>query len=293
MKFGVYTVSTPEYDYESATKLIKDMGYDGVEWRVAAAPAPDASDSYALRYWNANNSTIDKNHIQEDTLRAKKASDAAGLEIFGLAPDLPLEENEKFAEIVKAAAAIGVKQVRYGLISFDPEKTGMDYTTHCEYLRTKMRELEPVLKANNVKLVIEMHHGTLTPSASAAYRVLDGFDPQYYGLIYDIGNMVFEGYEDPVKSFQLLGDYITHVHLKNGILEQDGVDALGAVTWKNTWVPLKKGQANLQKLFDAMVKAGYDGTVSLEDFSNEETTEEKLRNNLEYMHMLLERAKGK
>lgn len=67
--------------------------------------------------------------------------------------------------------------------------------------------------------------------------------------------------------------------------------ALGA-KWKEEWVPLKKGQANMKRLFEAMVKTGYDGTVSLVDFSNEETTEEKLRNNIEYMHALLNWAKG-
>lgn len=287
MKFGVYTVSTPEYDFAAAARLIKDMGYDGIEWRVAPQPSPDDPKTFEWRYWTDNHSTLDVDNIMEDCLHAKQACDAVGLEIFGLAPDLPLEQNEKFAEVVRAAAAIGVKQVRYGLVFFDPEKTGMDYPTHCEYLRSKMKELEPVLKETGVKLVIEMHHGTLTPSASSAERILRGFDPAYYGLIYDAGNMIFEGYEDPVKSFQLLGNYISHIHLKNGILVPDGVDELGAAKWREDWVSMKKGQSDLKKLFKAMVAVGYDGTVSLEDFSNEESTEEKLRNNIEYMNALL------
>ena len=34
MKYGVFTVSMPEYDVEETAKILSDLGYDGVEWRV-------------------------------------------------------------------------------------------------------------------------------------------------------------------------------------------------------------------------------------------------------------------
>ena len=34
MKLAVYTCSLPEYGVEEAARLIKEMGYEGVEWRV-------------------------------------------------------------------------------------------------------------------------------------------------------------------------------------------------------------------------------------------------------------------
>ena len=52
--------------------------------------------------------------------------------------------------------------------------------------------------------------------------------------------MVNEGFEDYQKSFELLGDYIAHIHIKNGILAPDGEDELGACKWKRVWTPLKK-----------------------------------------------------
>lgn len=55
---------------------------------------------------------------------------------------------------------------------------------------------------------------TLISSPSAAYRALEGFDPAHIGLIFDPGNMVNEGFEDYQKSFELLGDYIAHIHIK-------------------------------------------------------------------------------
>ena len=78
--------------------------------------------------------------------------------------------------------------------------------------------------------------------------------------------------------------------MKNGILAPDGVDELGACKWKRTWTPLKKGMANLKRLFEIMAKMGYDGTVSIEDFSNEESTRDKLAQNLEYLRQLADAA---
>ena len=142
-----------------------------------------------------------------------------------------------------------------------------------------------------VKVVLEIHMDTMIASPSAAYRALEGFDPEYFGLIFDPGNMVNEGVEEYQKSFELLGDYIAHIHIKNGVLVPDGEDNLGAAKWKRQWCPLKKGMADLKRLFSVMNKFGYDGTVSIEDFSNEEETKVKLENNLAYMKGMAEAVK--
>lgn len=36
MKYGVFSVSMPEYDPEETLKVLKELGYDGVEWRGMA-----------------------------------------------------------------------------------------------------------------------------------------------------------------------------------------------------------------------------------------------------------------
>ncbi len=291
MKFGVFSVSMPEYTPAEAVKLAKEIGYDALEWRVAPAPKEGEPDDYARRYWTHNKCSIKENAILEDTLEARRLSDEEGMEMWGISPAFSLEQTDALYEAIRAAGKANVKMVRFGLIKYEPDKTGMDYNTHFELMRQKLREAEPILKENNVKIVIEMHHGTLTASASSAARMLEGFDPNYYGLIYDVGNQVYEGYEDYRKSFELLGDYIAHVHLKSAVAKPDGEDEFGAAKWSYVSAPLKKGQANLKKFFEAMAAVGYDGTVSIEDFSNESPTEEKLRDNLAYMKALLEATK--
>ena len=60
MKYGVFSVSTPEYTPEETLKLLKELGYDGIEWRVTNVPKEFPKDvAYGGRYWAANRSTID------------------------------------------------------------------------------------------------------------------------------------------------------------------------------------------------------------------------------------------
>ena len=70
---------------------------------------------------------------------------------------------------------------------------------------------------------IETHFGNIAASASLAHRLVSQFDPQFIGVVYDPGNMVYEGYECWRTGFELLGPYLHEVHAKNA-----------------TWVPVDK-----------------------------------------------------
>lgn len=291
MKFGVFSVSLPEYDAEQSVALLKELGYDGVEWRVAEMPASEpANVPFAFRYWAYNKSTLEVRDIANEAARAKKLCDEAGLEIFGLTTYLPLSDTENLLAVLQAAKAIGCHQVRAGLVPYDPAKAEKPYPELFAEMRENLKALGPALAENDVKLVLEIHMDTMIASPSAAYRALEGLDPAHYGLIFDPGNMVNEGFEEYQKSFELLGPYLAHIHVKNGILTPDGEDELGACKWKRSWTPLKKGMANLKRLFEVMARMGYDGTVSIEDFSNEESTRDKLAGNIEYLRQLANAA---
>ena len=78
--------------------------------------------------------------------------------------------------------------------------------------------MSELAKKYRIKIAFHIHHGTIIPSASAAFRFISNFSPEYMGVIYDPGNMVFEGYENFRLGLDLLGKYIFHVHVKNAVL---------------------------------------------------------------------------
>lgn len=300
MKLAVYSVSLPEYTIEESVALAKEMGYDGIEWRVDRVGAAnsasdwfpknmDAETKYNYRYWLDNKSTLDVDNILEDALKAKKFCDEAGIEIVNLATSLGAD-YERLEKVLAACQAIGCKSIRAFMANYDHKKSFAD---QLDELHKMMHTAEPMLKKYGVKLLTETHHRTMISSASAGVQVLEGFDPNYFGLIFDPGNMVFEGYEDYHKGFDLLGEYLAHVHIKNGIFVEDGVDEFGAAKWSEGWATLQKGTANLRYLVESLVKVGYDGVLSVEDFSNEMPTREKLENNIAYLRRLVDAATKK
>ncbi len=289
MKYGVFTVSMPEYTIEETLDVLAELGYDGVEWRVQ-----EVSDKFVegipfeSRYWVNNKSTVDINTIVDEAEYIKDLCQKKGLEIFGLTTYLNPKDKEKIEEVLKAAVIMGAPHIRV----FTPGYSGeTHHNVIFQETQDHMKDLEILAGKYDVKILFEIHMDNIFASPSAAIRLLEGFDPKKLGIIYDPGNMVYEGFEDYKKSFEILGDYIGHIHVKNGRWEADGLDEFGAMTWKRQWVPLKKGMANLRKFFQTMVDMGYNATISIEDFSNEESTYDKLKANLIYIKELEQAAR--
>ena len=246
---------------------------------------------FGLRYWMDNKSTLDVDNIMEDALRAKKACDEVGLEICNLATSTGYWQPERLENCLQAAKAIGCKTIRACMSPYNAKTSEIGHNEMFANMHAELEKLQPHLKELGVKIVLETHHGNLLASASASIRMLEGLDPECFGVIFDPGNMVCEGYEDYRKSFEILGPYLAHVHIKNGALIPDGEDEFGATKWKADWTPLRKGAANLRELVEALDWIGYDGYLSTEDFNNYMTTEEKLVENIAYLRQLLDSLK--
>lgn len=294
MKFGVFSVSMPEYGIEDSVKLLKEFSYDGVEWRVAEIPDEEPGDvPFEFRYWKGNKSTLDVKKIAAEAERVKTLCSDAGLEIFGLTTYLDTDQFDELTEVMKAAQAIGCPRVRVGLVNYDPDKATKTYPELFEDMRRDLARISELAGQYGVKAVVEIHMNTLISSPSAAYRALEGLDPKTVGVIFDPGNMVIEGFEEYRKSFELLGDFVAHVHIKNSRWIEDGRDDHGALRWKRDWAPLWEGMADLQRIFVVMEQLGYDGTVCIEDFSNDEPTYDKLSKDLVYIKKLKATAEQK
>ena len=288
MKFGVFTVGMPEYTPEDGVKLLKELGYDGVEWRIAEVPKEVPQNvPHSGRYWANNKCTIDVNTVEEQAEFLAELSKKYGVECFALASYLRPSQIDKIEAVMHAAQIIGAPKVRIFQEGYSSSDTQKNYRLGMAECRAQLLAIEPLCRKYGVKVILEMHHNTLVSSPSAAYNLLCGLDSNCFGINIDPGNMVFEGFENYQKAFELLGAYIDHVHVKNAIRAEAGRDEYGSKIFKDTWAPLWDGSADLRELFRVLRKFGYEGTVSVEDFTDEQPTKEKLACDLAYMKKLL------
>lgn len=270
MKYSVFTVGLPEMTIEEALKKMKEYGYDGVDFRVTEIN-PEFSGE-APSYWRNNYCTVDVKRAEEQAEELKALAARYGLEINALASYLTCTDDiEKIASVMRAAKRMGAGRIRVNAPKYDPEK---GYQKVFEEAVAGFQRVEEKARETGIKVHFEMHHGTITSSASAAHALAKNFDPKYIGVIYDTGNIIYEGLEEYQMALEILGEYLDLVHIKNACWLKKGEK------YEADWASFSDGYADFPKFFKALRAIGYDGYVTFEDFSGKESSDEKLKNNL-------------
>jgi sugar phosphate isomerase/epimerase len=70
-------------------------------------------------------------------------------------------------------------------------------------------------------------------------------------------------------------------------------DSPQGTVWAERWAPLRDGQADLPAYFKALAAHGYDGWVTVEDFSTAQPLSDRTRDNLAYLRSLRRSSSGR
>lgn len=277
MKLGVFTVMLPDLTPEEAALAIKAAGYDGVEWRVTHVPEDRRGE--APSFWGNNFCTFEPN--LDEAERAKALTDEAGLAIPNLGTYLQVGDLKAVEAAMQFAQLVGSPQLRVGSGALLGS-----YRESFEAAKSFLAEVERLAERYGVRALIEIHHRTICPSASLARRLVEAFDPSAIGVIFDPGNMVYEGFEDYRLGLELLGPYLAHVHVKNAAYERPA----GGGVWQARWAPLEDGVVDFAQFFAALRLVGYDGWLVVEDFSAVRGSREALSHNSAFIKEALSRG---
>jgi sugar phosphate isomerase/epimerase len=276
VKFAVFTVSTPTYTPEEVVGKIKASGYDGVEWRVVdEEPNPRGNG-----FWHGNKSTLPFTGFAENAAAYKKLADDAGLEIPALGTYVACDELENVEILMKSAASIGVPQLRVRVPGYD---NSLPYMPLFNAAREQYKQVAELAAKYQVKALIELHHKTILPSASAARLFVEGFDPAQVGVIHDAGNMVHEGFEAYRLGFEILGPFLAHIHIKNARWFPLKYAADRSLAWMADWAPVTQGSADIRSLLSSLHAVGYDKWITFEDFSTDKPLDQRLVENVDWV----------
>lgn len=276
MKYAVFTVSTPTMTPEEVAPKLREYGYDGIEWRVIDEPPNPAG----MGFWHGNKATIPFSSLQEDASRIRKLAEENGLEMPALGTYVRASSLEDVETAMRGAVALDVKRLRVNVARYDSSQAFMPIWRKD---REQYRRVADLAQKYGVQALVEIHHGSLCPSASAARMYVEGMDPRHVGIIHDVGNMVYEGFENYRLGLEMLGAYLAHVHVKNARWFPQKYRADKSVAWTCDAAPLPKGIAEIRDLFTALKAIQYDGWISLEDFSTERPLDDRLKENLTFL----------
>ena len=284
MKYSTFSITLPDWRHEEGAKNLKEIGYDGVAWRIA-----DQEESDVPGFWIGNRSTWRVTGLEESLPEFKRIRDVSGLEISALYGYPGWNDKVSLKRHFAAAAELGVKACRV-LGPGQPTKSaprpqlGMArYNVLFEQSRSDLRWVADCARDFGVRAVSPLHQEWVNSSASAARRLLDGLDPSAVGVIIDWGHLVREGWEDPVATIEILGEYLDSVMLKNYGLYPTRERSDGTIVWGVRPETLRKGRVDVHNVMAALNATGFDGWVTLAETSGDLSTRDRLADALAYV----------
>lgn len=263
MRLSVFTVMMRGGGYddlESAARVLAEIGYHGVEWRVHEE-------------FHISPTEVEK--------RAKSVGELCsnlGLELPALAPYIGIDQPDQIEPIFRGAQVMGCPRVRVTAPEYDRTTP---YPQLLDQARRNLDQVEKLAQTYGVRAQLELHMGNIMPSASLGKRLVENRDPEAIGVIFDPGNMVVEGMENWRLGLELLGEHLSHVHVKNAgwYPKEDG-------KWQFQWAPLMAGIVDWAQVVEDLKSVGYQGYLSLEDF-HDVPVDQKLREDFEAMGKLI------
>lgn len=287
MKLSMYSVCLPECDIPEGIARSKAWGFEGMEWKLGPKPSAEKPEgwNFATRYWSWNRCALVEDDLAATAAEAAEMARGAGMASVSLASGYDLFQTEKVDALLQAAKGSGTPMAR---VWFPWYRGDVNARELFDRSRKALPEMQRMAKAHGIRIVFETHMNNLGATASMMTRLLDGFDPEWLGVIFDPGNMVYEGFESYRMGLELLGPMLHHVHVKNAVWLPTEPNAAGGRRFKPDWALMDEGFADLETLFRELRRQRYAGWISVEDFDNSLPTFEKMDRTSKYLQRLLE-----
>ncbi len=274
MKLCCTSVMLPRWTLDETFDQLAACGYAAVELRCRYNPEDQHAEP---AFWGRHLSDISPDNIADKAGAIRAAAQRSGVQVVALAPNVQIGQDEIIRKIFAGAVAINpdsVPLVRIGALSHDRTQP---YMPQFLAARLGFAELVEVAREYGVKVLYEIHVGTVAVSCSRALELLRDLDTEHIGAIYDVPNMLRVGLEDTRMGMETLGPYLAHCHIGNGTSVEDGVDEeTGRTRWTWQFSDVREGVANIPQIVGDLKDLGYTGCLSLEDFGPGED-EEKIR----------------
>jgi sugar phosphate isomerase/epimerase len=262
MKYSVTTVMLPELDVLETCTLLKELGFDGVEWRVRYTTREARDKGYG--FWADHKSDLSPDNLQDRAKEVLEISQDHGLEIAAIASDVragDLETLKKLADGVSLLGKVPIKVAPPNWYFRQAKYEDLFQETVSAYERSLA-----ILAPYGLRALVETHNNTIVVSASLAFRLVSNFSAEKIGVIYDLNNMASDGFETFRLGLELLGGYLQHCHLagKRPMLRSREED--GTVRWEFETCDLADGILSVRQFLSDLNAVSYDRFISIEDF---------------------------
>lgn len=283
MRYAITTVALPHLTLDETVRFVAELGYDGIELRVRRIPA-GARGATTYSFWGNHKNDLTPDNIVGQAAQIKHLCDNHGLRIPALASNALATDLDDLRRLAEAAALCGCPLVRVGT----PRRYDGSVSYHVLYdesVEAFGRAIE-TLAPYGVRALLEIHGGTIAVGTGLALRLVSNFTPAEIGVIYDLNNMVREGYEGIRLGLDVLGPYLAHVHIGGHAPRQGGRAPDGTLAWSWQATDLADGLLSTPELLAELRRVGYDGFLTIEDLRADVEARDKFSRAIAYVRAL-------
>ncbi|MBI3971523.1 MAG: sugar phosphate isomerase/epimerase [Chloroflexi bacterium] len=239
MRYIMFTKHLQTMSIPEAGKVIKELGFDGVELTVRP------------------NGHIHPQNVHEALPRAVEQLREIGLETPALVVEIHNRREEYSANVCQAAANVGATELRTSSHRYQGFGTIREQIAAAH---KDAKELESLGKEFGVRLDIHCHSGDfLSLNGGVLSMVIDQTDPKHVGVSLDVGHLATEGGKSGWRaSIDLLQDRVGIVAVKSFGWFHEPDPKTGVVRWVPKLVPLDKGNVQWRRTFELLRQVGWD-----------------------------------
>lgn len=241
MKTALFTKLFGSRPVDAIGSVAAEIGFDGIDLliRPGFSAAPDEPAS-----------------IRMNTDRLS----AFGLPVLMATTDLTDPERYPTEVVLSSCAEAGITTVRLGYWHYDASRP---YREILSSARRDLDALESVAERLGMTLLVQLHGGTIHSSGSLATRLLEDRNPQLIGSYVDPGNQfVQDGREDWRLTFDVLGERMRCVGVKNGGWFPASIARSGQRRWFSDWLGVADGAVPWDEIIAHLRSAEFDGVLS-------------------------------
>ncbi len=233
----VFTKCLQFLDYEQLGETLSSIGFKGAELSVR------------------DGGNVDPEKVKIDLPRAVKTLQKSGISVPMMVTGITSAEDPVTETILGTAADLGVGFYRMGYLSYDPARS---ITDNLETHKKAIDKLEKINRKFGIRGCYQNHSGTKVGGPVWDLQwLMNGCDPDYMSVQYDIRHAVAEGAGSWPLGMKLLSPWIKTTAIKDFYWkEEDG-------KWKLTNVPLSKGMVDFDAYLQEYIRLGISGPVTI------------------------------
>ncbi|MCL2071069.1 MAG: sugar phosphate isomerase/epimerase [Oscillospiraceae bacterium] len=271
-KFSVFTKPWKNQSLEELGELVRDMGFNAVEYPLRDGYQVQPSDG-AKGIVNLCK-TLAKFDVTVTSIASGidvRVTDGKG-EVIGV--------NE---ELFEGCGQAGVPIVRI----CQSLNSAIGFHENYDALRKKYDAVVPYCEKYGVTLGVQMHCGWADITNSYdSYILLKDYDPKVIAAVWDAGHAGLAG-ESPRYGLDCIWNNLCMVNFKSAHWQDKGKNADGETKWDAFWVTGRNGMGSWKQAADYLKSRNYSGTVCLPaEYSDEANVEQYTREDLKYIKEL-------